>query len=198
MLVVMKCPSCQAIAFSAQERCPACHLTLHQLDLKFGALPRHTRFVTDSTGQLSRREIAEMRTLLGLFHKKFPQSHFSVFLTNQMSVGTVAEYAFWLMNRAWLGFTQAIGADNFDLLLVIDIPARTAALIIGYGLEHYVTERDLERALAQASGGFHLGNFADGIRHCVEFMTNRMRDIVKKLEEPDSPEEASPGAVNQS
>jgi hypothetical protein len=36
---------------------------------------------------------------------------------------------------------------------------QSAALVIGYGVEHYVTERDLERALAEAATGFHQGDF---------------------------------------
>jgi uncharacterized membrane protein YgcG len=91
------------------------------------------------------------------------------------------------MNRARFGFPEAIGADNFDLLLAVDVQRSAAVLIAGYGLEHYVTKRDLERALAEAASGFHRGDFCQGIRACVEFMINRMREIIKKLETVEAP-----------
>lgn len=180
----MKCPSCQILLSAPVAECPACKLTLHGLDIKFGALPRHSRFVTDSSGILPRREIGGLRALLRLFNRKFPQSRFSVFVTNQISGGTIGEYAFWLMNRGRFGVLEAISADNFDVLLTIDVERSAAALIIGYGLENYLTERDLERALAEASSGFHEGDFTRGIRICVEYMMNRLREIIKKLEAP--------------
>jgi uncharacterized membrane protein YgcG len=156
---------------------------MHRLDAKFGAVPRHSRFVTDCTRALSQREIAEMHRLLRLFNRKFPQSRFSVFMTSQVPDSTIGEYAFWLMNRARFGFLEAVGGNNFDLLLAIDVERGAAALVAGYGLENYLPERDLERALAEGASGFHAGDFGQGIRACVEFMMNRMREIVKKLEE---------------
>ncbi len=185
----MKCPSCQTIFSAPAPQCPKCKLTLHRLDIQFGAVPRYSRFVTDCSGRLPRRDIADLRRLLRLFNRKFPQSRFSVFVTNQLSAGTISEYAFWLMNRARFGFAEAVGGDNYDLLLTIDVERSTAALIAGYGLETYITERDLERALAQAASGFHEGDFAQGIRACVEVMMSRMRAIVKKLEETKTAEE---------
>jgi uncharacterized membrane protein YgcG len=186
----MKCPSCQTPFSAPVAQCPNCKLSLQRLDVKFGAVPRHSRYVTDFSGSLSQRDIAEVRTLLRLFNRKFPQSRFSVFVTNQIAKGTVAEYAFWLMNRARFGFPEALGTDNFDLLLAIDVQRNAAALIIGYGLENYISERDLERALAEAASGFHDGDFARGIGVCVEFMMNRMREIAKKVEEGASVEDA--------
>src|ERR1700736_3925771 len=150
----MKCPSCHTIVPGPVPQCPTCRLSLRRLDVRFGAVPRHTRFLTDHTGRLRTRELAELRQLLRLFGRKFPQSAFSVFLTNQVPDGAVAEYTFWLANRVRFGRVNAIGSENFDLLLGIDTETSSAALVAGYGLENYVSERDLERALAQASSGF--------------------------------------------
>src|SRR6266513_3942225 len=179
----MKCPSCHTIFSAPAPQCPACKLTLGRLDIKFGAVPRHSRYLTDCTGRLPHRDVTEICRLLRLFNRKFPQSRFSVFMTSQVPGGPIGEYAFWLMNRARFGFLEAVGGDNFDLLLAIDVERSTAALIAGYGLETYITERDLERALAQAASGFHEGDFAQGIRACVEVMMSRLRAIVKNLEE---------------
>ena len=173
-------------------QCPGCKLTLHKLDNKFGALPRHSRFLTDRSDTLSLRAIKELRALLSLFNQKFPQSLFSVFVLGRVENGTIGEYTFWLANRARFSSLEIVGAENFDLLLGLDLAARSAALQIGYGLENYLSERDLKRALAHASYAFHLGEMARGIRDCVEFMMDRMRAVAREVENYGLPQSGMP------
>ena len=180
----MKCPSCLGTFSKPTPQCPHCSLTLRRLDVKFGAVPRHSALLTDRTGRLPARDAKALRLLLRSFNSKFPQSLFSVFLTNQLP-GSIWEYTFWMANRGRFGNVQAGAGDNFDLLLGIDVDARAAALVIGYGLEHYLEERDLERALAGASGAFSVADFARGIRICVELLTEKMKSLVKALEETE-------------
>ncbi len=178
----MKCPSCLGTLSTPTPQCPHCKLTLRRLDVKFGAVPRHSSLLTDRTGRLPAREVKTLRDLLRSFNGKFPQSLFSVFLTNQLP-GSIWEYTFWMANRGRFGNVHTEAGDNFDLLLGIEVEARSAALVIGYGLERYLDERDLERALAGASGAFSVADFARGIRICVELLTERMKNVVKDLEE---------------
>lgn len=181
----MRCPSCRARFPEAVPQCPHCKLTLRRLDSRFGAVPRHSRFVTDRSASLPLRDVRELRALLKLFHRKFPQSLFSVFIMPRTDGGTIGEFIFWLANRARFSSLEAQGGDNFDVLLGLDLQARTAALQIGYGLENYLQERDLERALAQASPGFAANDIPRGVRACVEFLIERMRDVAR-VTGPDS------------
>src|SRR3954447_19082270 len=177
----MKCPSCFGQLAEASAACPHCGLTLGQLDQKFGAIPRHSTFLSDQTEQLG-GATESVRNRLRSFHAIFPQSFFSVFLTNG-TADSIAEYTFWLANRGRFGKLDAVGSANFDLLLGIDFTQKTAALLIGYGLEAYLFERDLEGALAGASVAFATGNYARGISICVDLISARMKNIVKDLEQ---------------
>ncbi|MEY2545557.1 MAG: hypothetical protein QOG48_674 [Verrucomicrobiota bacterium] len=192
----MRCPSCRAPFAEAVAQCPQCNLTLRRLDALFGGVPLHSRFVTDRSASLPLRDIRELRALLNLFHRKFPQSIFSVFIMPRIDGGTIGEYIFWLANRARFGTLEATGAENFEVLLGIDLRARAAALQIGYGLENYLDERDLERALAQSSAGFAADDIPRGVRACVEFMTERMREVVLAAEKRTA--EASPAESSAS
>ena len=179
---LMKCPSCQISFSEPVPQCPKCKLTLRRLDARFGALPRHSRFVTDRSGTVPVRAIKELRALLDLYRRKFPQSLFSVFVVGRVENGSIAEYVFWLANRARFSALEAVAGENFDVLLGLDLAAREAALQVGYGLENYLSERDLKNALAQASSALHAGDFARGIRDCVSFMMDRMREVAKEIE----------------
>lgn len=179
----MKCPSCGAFFATPVPQCPSCQLTLQRLDTKFGTVPRHNRYLTDRSGRLPLPEIKKLRELLEIFRKKLPQSLFSVFAIDHVPDGSIAEYTFWLFNRARFSSVEGVEGDNFDLLLGIDLESGVAALTIGYGLENYVTEDDLQAALATAQDAFRAGDYCLGIRECVMFMMNRMREIAKTHEQ---------------
>ncbi|MEP6603860.1 MAG: hypothetical protein ABJB69_07930 [Spartobacteria bacterium] len=148
--------------------------------------------MTDRSDSLPLPAIKELRALLSLFQRKFPQSLFSVLVMDGVLNGTIAEYTFWLANRARVSSIEAVGGENFDILLGIDLRDGMAALQVGYGLEHYLTERDLERALAQGSSAFHGGDIAGGIRACVEFTMERLREAAKEVEDHGMPKSGKP------
>jgi uncharacterized membrane protein YgcG len=175
----MKCPSCGRAVTEPVARCPHCRLSLRKLDLQFGAAPRHFGRLSDSVGALSHADERKLQTLLQIFQRKFPQAGFSVFIT-ELSTGTgIDEYTFWLANRVRFGTGEAIAEKNFDLLLVIDTTGG-AGLTIGYGLENYLREEDLEAALSAARDPLAAKNWVKGIELCVEKITERMREIARE------------------
>jgi uncharacterized membrane protein YgcG len=138
--------------------------------------------VTDRAGRLSLSEMPKLRAQLEIFEKKFPQSLFSVFVTELSPGDSVAEYAFWLANRARFSSIEAVGSENFDLLLVIDAQAGAAAFTVGYGLEKYLQENDLENILATAAPTFREGDLARGILICIDQTVQRMRVVSVQAE----------------
>ena len=177
----MRCPSCQALFSVPPPKCPQCGLTLAELDRKFGIVPLYSRYLTDRSERLSLRDASKLREALRLFGRKFPQLLFSVVLMDLRPRAPVAEYAFWLINRARFSEFQATGPRNFELLLVIDPGAKEAALITGYGLENFVAEEDLEATLNAARSGLEAGDLAGAIHSCIEFMTRRLREIGQRI-----------------
>ena len=173
----MKCPSCRQPLAEPVARCPHCRLTLRQLDLRFGAAPKHFSYLTDRTLTLSPQNGGKLRTLLQLFQSKFPQSLFSVFLTELPDGTSISEYIFWLANRVRFSSIDASGENNFDLLLVIDAAAGEAGLAVGYGLENYVGEEVLDDVLEAGRSAFEAKDWTAGIERCVNRMMDRMRKI---------------------
>ena len=178
----MKYPSCKTTVTAPVERCPSCKFALRKGDAKFGRPPLHSRYVTDRAGRLLLSEMPKLRGQLEIFEKKFPQSLFSVFVTELSPGDSVAEYAFWLANRARFSSIEAVGSENFDLLLVIDAQAGAAAFTVGYGLEKYLQENDLENILAAAAPAFREGDLARGILICIDHTVQRMRVISMQTE----------------
>ena len=186
----MRCPSCRTDMPAAEERCSSCKFALRKADAKFGRPPRHSRYVTDRFERLELDEMQKVRRELELFEKKFPQCLLSVFVT-ELTPGTpVSEYAFWLANRANFSSIQQVGAENFDLLLVIDATAGAAALTVGYGLENHLEESDLDEILTAGAKAFREGDLAAGILLCIERAVQRMREISVRAGPAHAPEKS--------
>ncbi|HEY5036862.1 MAG TPA: TPM domain-containing protein [Chthoniobacterales bacterium] len=178
----MKCPSCRQPVAEPVARCPHCGLTLHKLDLQFGVAPKHSGSLTDATHKLSAGDRRKLKTLLQLFHRKFPQSILSVLLTELKPGMVIGEYTFWLANRVRFGWVESKGEDNFDLLLVVDIAGGAAGMAAGYGLDRELAEGDLEAALEAGRNAFAEGDWATGIERCVNQLMERMREILRATE----------------
>jgi uncharacterized membrane protein YgcG len=176
----MKCPSCAYVLAAPADRCSQCKFSLSRMDMKFGLVPAHSRFLTDRSGKLPLEEMEQLRAALRLFQKKFPQTLFSILLVELSPETPVAEYAFWLANRAKFGSVEKKLGDNFNLLLVIDLMTNSAALTIGYGLEPYVHESDLQQVLDALAAGVRERDLATGLRACIESLTQRLRELSAK------------------
>lgn len=187
----MKCPSCGNVLATPEPRCPHCKLSLQRLDIKFGTVPRHSRYLSDRSGRLALNEMHALRGALRRFEKKFPQVLLSVFVGELARGASVSEYAFWLANRARFSSVHKTYADNFDMLLVIDVVGKAASLTTGYGLERHIAEEDLQAALDEISPRLRHGRIAEGIRGCVQFLADRLRDISRQARESRSPETAT-------
>ena len=175
----MKCPACANRLDAPAPVCPTCKFTLRRLDTKFGTVPLHSRYLTDRASSLTVDEVKRLGKLLRRFEKKFPQSVFSVFVTDLPTGTSISEYTFWLANRARFGSVEAVGGENFDLLLVIESATRSAALTVGYGLEKFILEDDLSAALTAALPALRSGELERGIQLCIEEMTRQLTDICK-------------------
>ena len=189
----MKCPACAQTIAEPVPVCPACKFTLRRLDSKFGTVPLHTRYLTDRASRLTLDEVARLRELLRRFENKFPQSPFSVFVTDFPTETNIREFTFWLANRARFGFAEATGPENFDLLLVIEAETGNAALTVGYGLEKFISEDDLNGVLNRALPALSRGELEDGIRLCIAEMTEKLIEISKATSDVSKSDGASTG-----
>ncbi|CAN5800003.1 hypothetical protein BH20VER1_BH20VER1_14970 [soil metagenome] len=179
----MKCPACAVVLTEPAPSCPACKFTLRRLDPKFGAVPRHSRYLTDRGGRLTMAEMNQLRDALRLFHKKFPQTLLSVFVMELPRGSSANEFAFWLANRARFSTVIKAHEENFDLLLVVDLAGKKASLAAGYGLEPHLEEQDLQKALDVLAGPLAGGDIAAGIHAAIETLVRRLREVSRKAQQ---------------
>ena len=173
----MKCPSCGALQEKPEPRCPQCKLTLQKLDIKFGIVPASSRYLSDRSEKLPREEVNKLRAALRLFQKKFPQSLFSILVTELPNNTSITEYAFWLANRSRFSTVETRFQENFNIVLVVDLTANAAALNVGYGLEPHIPEEDLRKVLDEFAEAFRQENdLAKALHVCIDSLTRHLRE----------------------
>ncbi len=177
----LRCPKCGAEETEPTPRCHSCKLTLRRLDPKFGGVPHHSRLIADRAGAVRRAELEKLKGMLRLFQRRFPQTLFSVFIADLPQGTSIAEYTFWMSNRARFGTRDIFREENMNVLLLIEPTARRAALTVGYGLEHYITRDELADVLAAGEEFFRDDDFAAGIRACIDAMTRQLRRAAQRL-----------------
>ena len=149
-------------------------------------------YFTDRTDRVPLREMAAMRQTLELFHRRFPQCLFSVFVADLPRGSSASEYAFWLANRARFSSLENVRGENFDLLLVIGFSGHTAALNVGYGLEEHLREDDLQRAIEAFSDTMRHGKLPAAVQVCTDALAERLQQRWIALHEQSETQAAAP------
>ncbi|MDQ2868819.1 MAG: hypothetical protein M3R59_10510 [Verrucomicrobiota bacterium] len=173
---VAKCPACKNALPDGAPRCPSCKFNLRAADVKFGALPRQSAYLTDRARCLPLQELELLRDELALFHRRFPQVPFSVFLVDLLPGQSATEYAFWLANRAPSGTVHETGSASHSLLLLIDPHGGAAVFAAGYGLECMLSEDELQGALTVILPALNSRAFAPALHLAIENITTLLRD----------------------
>jgi len=70
---------------------------------------------------------------------------------------------FWLFNTAGLFAEDTKGGRNHGILLVLDPPHGRSGLMIGYGLEPFVSDEAMDRLLELAEPSWQRGDYPGGI-----------------------------------
>jgi uncharacterized membrane protein YgcG len=144
----MRCPYCSNPALESLQECPRCGFALHKLDALFGALPRLSPCISDEAALFHAKDIKKLKQDLKSFHEKFPQLFLHI-VTTRLNVGaSLTAYAFWIFNKAGICNELEKGGDNRNVLLMIDAVNARAVLIVGYGLEPFISEQQLGDAVA--------------------------------------------------
>jgi uncharacterized membrane protein YgcG len=179
----MQCPYCQAPAFEAMAQCPQCGFSLERVEAFFGVMPRVGAGVSDLAGLLRPRDARRIAAASARLHERFPQVGCSVVTTSLMPLQPLTAYAFWLFNRGGICRDLQRGNKSRDFLLTLDAPNARASLMIGYGLEPFVSRQDLQDMINAGAPQFARQQWVEGIVEVLEAATRRLAEIVDRLGE---------------
>jgi hypothetical protein len=177
----MHCPYCQKPVAEESTQCAACGLDLEKLDSVLGIAPVIAAGLNDRGGVLRGAEARKVKLAISQFCDRFPQILLAVVFDETATVVPLRTWVWWLFNRGNFSAALDKGFVNRDLLLVIDPARRQAALTIGYGLEPFVSVRDLSAALDAGTPALAACEWADACGQILATLDQAMAVIIGRM-----------------
>lgn len=120
------------------------------VDEIFGNEDVRLRKFTDSAGVLRQREREPVRVLLERFEEQFPQLFFAIYIGAFQEMPCLRQFGFWMLNRARYVDVPEGRANDFGVLLVMDVSGKEIGLTMGYGLASHWNDSHSYDVLAAA------------------------------------------------
>lgn len=177
----MQCPYCQAPAFETTPHCPRCGFSLERVDAYFGQMPRISPGVSDHAGLFRPSDFRRINDARARLSERFPQVSFSVVSIALKPGQPLTAYAFWIFNKGGICVDLLRGGKSRNMLLTLDAASARASLMIGYGLEPFVTTEALQEIVNQGAPHFARDHWVDGIVAVIDTASARLAAIFDSL-----------------
>jgi len=179
---VIQCPYCRTPLTETTPACPKCSLDLDRASAVMGPVPRLSALgITDFTETLKPRDEKRLHRTIREFHLRFPQSRVAVVFSRFDSKFPLAAHLFWLFNTAPVSGESCKRGDNRDLLIGIDPDRRLAGLTVGYGLEPFLDQDALDRALELARPHLEKDDFPAAVLTILNALSRLMEEVCREL-----------------
>ena len=177
----MRCPACQSPVFENDPACGQCGFAVDVADRAYGVPPALHKPVTDPRRTLSsfaRRRV--LRKVAQIEHH-YPQLELAVLLLDVPKQTPMSAYAFWLFNRGQLSSAVDKGGKNRLVMLLVDVESERAAAMVGYGLEPFLPERQLDMCVARFTQLAARGGLAEAVEGFLSELDMQLRTVVLQL-----------------
>ncbi len=189
----MRCPFCQHPCHEETAECSHCGFSLPKLDQYLGTPPGIRKGVTDRLDVLNGRDMALINNAVARLEKRFPQVGFTVLLDRVKPEVPLHLYAFWIFNRSSLCAKVATGVMNREILLTIDVPGHRSSLMIGYGLEPFMSASHLTEILDAARPKFSAEHYGAAVLLVIDNLEQLLRSLHGSLRRTYGAEEVELG-----
>jgi hypothetical protein len=177
----MHCPYCHAPAFETLPQCGACGFSLERVDQYFGVMPRLQPGISDAEGLFKPKDFRRIEAASERLHECFPQVSFSVVSVSLRPDQPLSAYAFWIFNRGGVCRELHRGGKSRDILLTLGAAHGSATLMIGYGLEPFVSLTQLQQMVNAGAADFAAGRWADGVVAVIDHTLAGLTEIFSTL-----------------
>ena len=123
---------------------------------------------------LARRRAANV---ISEVQRRFPQICIAAVLQEAPPQAPLLPYAFWLFNRGSLSSAVEKGGENRLVMLLIDTSSDRAVAMVGYGLEPFMLETQLQSCLQAAHQPLLRKRFAQAIESFARELDRQLVEL---------------------
>jgi len=162
-----------------------------------GPVPRLEKGISDDTRALSERERSLLLKQIKTIEQRFPQVTVQVVCHSFPLEHPFPLYVFWIFNMGGLSTATAKAGDNHTILLALDPVIGKSSLMVGYGLEPFLSEPALNHLLEIAEPAWIDQAWGEGVRKVLEGLEPLLESAVKEIgtsfDLPTTPDEVRGG-----
>lgn len=173
----VRCPACRAPASEHDAACRQCGFSLEVADRTFGIAPALHKPIADVTGVLGSFGKRRAAKVIEQVERSFPQLSLAVVLMDVPQQAPLVPYAFWIFNRGQLSSAVEKGGENRLVMLLIDTNSDRAIAMVGYGLEPFIQEVQLQSCLQAALQPLQRGRHAQAVESFARELERQLRDL---------------------
>lgn len=144
-------------------------------------MPRLNAGLSDLAGLFRPRDVRRLNDATARLRDRFPQVSLSVVTITLEATQPLTAYAFWIFNRGGICLDLARGGKSRDLLLTVDTANARASLMIGYGLEPFVSHTALQNIVNCGAPHFARDHWVDGVVAVIDAATRTLTDVFATL-----------------
>lgn len=193
----MRCPYCQTPLTETAPECPGCKLNLSRATALLGPVPRIEAGVSDNSHALSETNKTRIRKRIAAIQQRFPQVLLQVACQGFPDKHPFSLYVFWIFNLGGISPSSQKAGGNRSILLVLDPDAGKSSIMVGYGLEPFLSETALDQLLEMAEPAWNDQAWYEGIIVVLDGLEQLLESAAKEVgnafDLPYSPEEAVSG-----
>jgi hypothetical protein len=175
----MNCPRCVREIPYTSTACGECGFSLHDQDALFGNDAVCLARVTNANNSFSEAQVKELDAALDVFERDFPQLFLAVYSVALPAMASLRQFAFWLLNRAAVPSLDITRPNENGSLLILDSTSGQAVLVVGYLLECYYPESELQALLEKGKPAWQAGKMAAGSLAVMEAFGKSLRKKVR-------------------
>ncbi|MEN8693882.1 MAG: TPM domain-containing protein [Akkermansiaceae bacterium] len=178
---MIACPRCKTPLKETSTECLGCQLDLDKVAKELGLVPVIFGGVSDSPEVFTPADEKKLKKMVLKHQRDFPQSRLHIVTRSFPQKVELPTLIFWLFNRAGLSQESEKQGQNRDIVILIEPLRKEAAIMIGYGLEPFVPQSDLDQILASAQPAFAAGNIMNGIESVVGSLSDLLKRVSREL-----------------
>ncbi|MEP4076518.1 TPM domain-containing protein [Haloferula sp.] len=162
-----------------------------------GPVPRFEKGISDTTRALSEKEVSDLNKRIKVIEQRFPQITIQVVCHSFPLEHPFPLYVFWVFNMGGISTATETAGDNHTILLALDPVIGKSSLMVGYGLEPFISNPALNHVLEQAEPAWIDQAWGEGIQKVLEVLEPLLESAVKEIgasfDLPTTPDEIRGG-----
>ncbi|MFV1994304.1 MAG: TPM domain-containing protein [Verrucomicrobiales bacterium] len=180
----MKCPRCVEPVVLGAPQCVRCGFQLASLDEEFGDDFILLDRLTDAAHCLRANERTALEAVFDEFEKEFPQLFCAAYIGLLPELTSIRQFGFWLINHAAVAEVDISRPNEQGVFIVLDLQSRVLNVTLGYSVERFLSERDLEKCLKVARPHLFSSDYQRGLsvfmKRLSRVLRKRSRQAAKK------------------